>query len=413
MRKFHGWKIVGAGSAIQFLQAGLLYQAFGAYVAVLAEERGWSKTALSGAAALKSAEAALLGPLLGWLVDRFGSRGLIRIGIVILGLGFMLLSRIDSIGGFYGAIVVIAIGASFSGFFPVNVGVMNWFERKRARALSAVGFGLALGGTCVPLVAWSMQAWGWRETAFASGVVFILAGLPLASVFKRRPEDVGQTVDGLPPPETVRGTPAATPSASGLTARQALRTSAFWLIAGGHGSALFVVTAVNVHAISHIHDGLGYSLSHAALAITFMTVSQIGGVALGWLLGDVFDKRHLCAVCMLMHASGMLLLTYAQSPLYIAGFAVLHGVAWGLRGPLMQAIRADYFGLRAIGKILGLSLIIVSIGQIGGPLVAGIMADQTGNYQLGFTVLAGLSLLGALMFLAARPPDRVPEQALA
>ncbi|GAA5236458.1 MFS transporter [Verticiella sediminum] len=407
MRKFYGWKIVGAGCAIQFLQAGLLHQAFGAYVSVLSDERGWSKTSLSGAAALQSAEAALLGPLLGWLVDRFGSRGLIRLGVAILGLGFMLLSTIQSLGTFYGAIIVIAIGSSLSGFFPVTVGVINWFERKRARALSTVGFGLALGGTCVPLVAWSIQTWGWRPTAFASGVLIIAAGLPLASLFKRRPEDVGQTLDGLPPPVPDAGKPTADGEAAarqGLTARQALRTSAFWLLAGGHGSALLIVTAVNVHAISHIHHGLGYTLAQAALAITFMTIAQIAGVGLGWLIGDVFEKRYLCAGCMLMHASGMLLLAHAQSPLHIAAFALLHGMAWGLRGPLMQAVRADYFGRLAIGKILGLSLIVVSIGQIAGPLVAGVLADRMGDYRPGFTVLASLALLGSLMFLAARPP---------
>src|SRR5215210_8736427 len=97
MKIFYGWRIVIAGGAMQFLQALLLNQAFGAYVAVLVEERGWSKTSLSGAAALKSTETAVLGPVLGWMVDRFGAQGIIRTGIVIFGLGFMLLSRIDTL----------------------------------------------------------------------------------------------------------------------------------------------------------------------------------------------------------------------------------------------------------------------------------------------------------------------------
>ena len=102
MKIFYGWRIVAAGGALQFLQSLLLNQAFGAYVAVLVEERGWSKTALSGAAALKSTETALLGPIMGWMVDRFGAQGIIRAGIVMFGVGFMLLSQIDSLAGFYG-----------------------------------------------------------------------------------------------------------------------------------------------------------------------------------------------------------------------------------------------------------------------------------------------------------------------
>jgi MFS family permease len=88
----------------------------------------------------------------------------------------------------------------------------------------------------------------------------------------------------------------------------------------------------------------------------------------------------------------------------LVGFALLHGGAWGLRGPFMQAIRADYFGRRAIGMILGLSALIIVFGQIGGPLIAGYLADRTGNYLSGFTLLAVLVGAGALFFLFARRP---------
>jgi MFS family permease len=90
----------------------------------------------------------------------------------------------------------------------------------------------------------------------------------------------------------------------------------------------------------------------------------------------------------------------------VVAFAALHGTAWGLRGPFMQALRADYFGTRAIGMILGLSFMIVVLGQIGGPMIAGWMADQSGNYRSGFTTLALLAGLGSAFFLLARRPRR-------
>jgi MFS family permease len=189
-----------------------------------------------------------------------------------------------------------------------------------------------------------------------------------------------------------------------FTAKQALRTQAFWFISLGHGFALLVVYAVNVHAITHMKEGLGYSIGQASLVITLMTASQIGGVLLGWWLGDRFDKRRVAAVCMLMHAAGLLMLTYAQDYPMLVGFAVLHGGAWGLRGPFMQAMRADYFGRRAIGMILGLSSLIIVFGQIGGPMIAGLMADATGSYLAGFTLLAALVGAGSLFFLCARRP---------
>ena len=145
-RLFYGWYMVGAASALQCLQAGLITQSFGAYVAVLQAERGWSKTALSGAAALQQMEAAILGPVLGWFLDRFGPQGMIRAGVVVFGLGLMLLSHTETLGGFYAAFVMVALGGSLFGFFPVNVALINWFERWRARALSSLSFGLAVGG---------------------------------------------------------------------------------------------------------------------------------------------------------------------------------------------------------------------------------------------------------------------------
>ena len=404
---FYGWRIVGAAALIQFLHGGLLVQSFGAYVAVLSEDRGWSKTALSGGAAIQSLEGALLGPALGWIVDRFGARAMVQAGIVILGLGFIALSRIDSIGGFYGAIVLLALGSSLSGYFPLTVTLVHWFRRRRARALSIMSLGLAVGGVAVPLVAWVMQTYGWRSTAFASGIITILVGWPMARVLRRHPADVGEAEDGLPvqpAPTPAPGVDADLPPAPHYTAQQALRTRAFWLLALGHAFALLVVTAVNVHAISHMKEGLGYSVAQASLVITLMTASQVVGVLMGAALGDRWEKRYLAAGCMLAHMAGLLMLTYANHPLWLGGFAVLHGVAWGLRGPFMQAIRADYFGLQAIGMIMGLSAFIISLGQIAGPLVAGVLSDSTGNYRTGFTVLALIAGSGSALFLFAKKP---------
>ena len=392
-----------AGGALQFLQSLLLNQAFGAYVAVLVEERGWSKTALSGAAALKSTETAILGPVLGWMVDRFGSQHIVRAGIVTFGIGFMLLSQTDTLAGFYAAFVVVALGASMFSNFLVSVTIIQWFEKRRARALSALQFGGALGGIFVVAVAWSMQTFGWRATAFGSGVIAILVGFPLSRVIRSRPEDHGETVDGVPPAPKEIGH-VDVPSRRTFGAREALRTSAFWLIAFGHGFSLLAVTAVNVHVITHMKEGLGYSLAQASIIFSLVTVGQFFGVMLGWVIGERFVKRFICAGCMLLHAAGLLLLTYSTAFVVLAIAALVHGTGWGLRGPFMQAIRADYFGRRSIGTIMGLSATITVFGQIGGPLVAGVFADWTGNYRAGFTVLAVTAGLGSLFFLLAKPP---------
>jgi len=408
-RLFYGWYMVGAAVGLQFLQAGMVTQAFGAYLAVLSEEQGWSKTALSGAAALQQMEVAILGPVLGWLIDRFGPKVFVRCGVFVFGTGLCLLSQVQSLPGFYGAFIVIALGSSLCGFFPLNVALIHWFERKRARALSAMSFGLAMGGIMVPLVAQSITSFGWRPTAFASGLLAIAIGLPLAFVIRNSPHEHGEVVDGIAPEPAAAsrsGDAAEQPQTRDFTAREALRTQAFWLISLGHGFALFAVHAVSVHAITHLKQHLGYSVAAASLVISLVTACQILGVLLGWVIGDRYRKRLIAAGCMLAHAVGLLLLTYAVSLPMVIAFAVLHGTAWGLRGPFMQAIRADYFGRSAIGMILGLSFMIIVIGQVGGPIIPGIFADITGDYRLGFTIIAVLAGLGSGFFVLAKKPKR-------
>ena len=397
--------MVGAGCGLQFLQAGLLHHAFGGYLAVLQDDRGWSKTELSGAAALQQMETAIIGPLLGWIMDRSGPQGVIRLGVAMFGAGFMLLSLTDTLLEFYAAFIIVALGSSMCGFFPINVALINWFERRRARALSSLSIGLAMGGMFVPIVGWSLMTFGWRTTAFASGVLAIVVGMPLAMVIRRRPEDYGETVDGVPhAPDSATVGEEFHSISRDFTAREALRTPAFWLLSLGHGFALLVVGAVNVHAIAHMKEALAYTVSGAALVIMLVTVFQIGGVMIGWAIGDRFEKRFIAAACMVMHMLGLLALTYATSLPWVIAFAALHGTGWGLRGPFMHAIRADYFGRSAIGMILGLSFMIIVIGQVGGPMIAGILADVTGNYRLGFTLLALLAGLGSTFFVLAKRP---------
>ena len=408
-RIFYGWYMVGAGCAMQFVQSMLFMHSFGAYFAVLRDDRGWSKTELSGAAALHQLEAAILGPLLGWFIDRFGPQGVIRAGVVIFGVGFILLSYIDSLPAFYGAFIVTALGGSLCGFFPLNVALIHWFDRYRARAISSMQLGLPLGGLVLPLIAWAFAAWGWRTTAFASGVIIIAVCLPLSFVFRRSPGDIGEVMDGM---GTLSGDSGLNPveerrdPTRDFTPREAMRTRAFWLLALGHSFALSVVSGVNTHAITHMKEGLGYTIEGASLVILLQTLAQLGGTGLGAWIGDRYDKRILSAYCMLGHMTGLLFLTYATGPAMIIAYALIHGLSWGLRGPFMQAIRADYFGRSAIGMILGLSFMIIVIGQIGGPMIAGILADLTGNYHAGFTTLALLAGLGSVFFLLAKRPER-------
>lgn len=408
----------------------LLQRSFGAYVLLLEREFAWSKTTFSGAFALQQVESGLLGPFQGWLIDRFGPRMTMRIGTLLFGGGLIGFSFVDSIPTFYLAFVVMAVGSSLAGFFPISVTIVNWFIRRRATAIALMQTGFAIGGLLVPLVALSLAMFGWRATAFGSGILAIVVGLPLVQIMRHQPEHYGLLPDGAKPVAAAPtkavaagATGSARPvtrAATDFTAREALHTRAFWFISLGHSAALLVVQAVNVHAILHLNIALGYTVAEGSAVIALLTGTTIAGQLLGGLLGDRFNKRYLLTGCMIGHAIGLLALAYVSGIGPIPGgfwliivFAVAHGLGWGIRGPLQQTLRADYFGRASFGVIMGFSNMLVVLGSIIGPLFAGIMADLFGNYRMGFTILAVMAGAASLFWLFATPPTpprRQPPQ---
>ena len=400
---FYGWWIVAASSGVQWLASVLWMQSYGAYMVLLQQDFGWSKALVAGAFALTRIESGILGPLQGWLVDRFGRRLILSIGTVLFGVGFILFSRVDSLLTFYLTFALIALGSSLGGFATLMVSLVNWFSRHRSKAIAASQLGFSIGGMSVPIVILALHAFGWRATAVASGLLVLVIGLPLVQVVRHRPEAHGERADGYALPQVDSGPGVA--AVQDFTARQAMRTRSFWLISFGHALALLTVSSMLVHLIPHLTEGLGYSLPAAGLIVALMTAFQLLGQLSGGFLGDLFSKRLICVACMFGHTGGLLLLTYADTLIGVVGFTVLHGLGWGTRGPLMVSLRADYFGPTSFGTIMGFSSLIVMLGMASGPIVAGYMADQSGNYESGFTLLALLSLLGSVCFFAATPPD--------
>ena len=405
---FFGWYIVAAAGGIQMLSGMLWMQSYGAYMVLLQEEFGWSAALIAGAFALTRIESGILGPLQGWLVDKYGPRPVLTAGILLFGTGFILFSFVHSILTFYLAFVLIAVGASIGGFATLMVSLVNWFSVHRAKAISLSQVGYSVGGLCVPLVVLCLEAFGWRTTAVISGITVFLVGLPLVHLVKHRPAEMGETVDGL------KHIPKAAPIAHDLaawdgfskdfTAKEAMKTRSFWLISFGHAAALLMVSSVMVHLVPHLTRGTEFSLSEAAFAIALLTGFQLAGQLVGGYLGDRFNKRLICFSCMCAHALGLVLVAYADSFMDVFAFAALHGLAWGIRGPLMVALRADYFGPTYFGTIMGFSSLIVMLGMSGGPIFAGYMADVYGDYERGFSYLAAAVFLGSFCFVFATPP---------
>lgn len=389
-----GWSTVAGGTIIQVLISGLLTQTFGGYVVLLRAEFGWSSTLLAGAYSMFRVESNLLGPFQGWLNDRLGPRRIMGTGVLLLGVGFLLFAGVSEVWQFLAAFFLMAVGASFAGWQTLVVAIVRAFRRNRSLPMSVAKLGVGIGGLAAPLVLGMLAWWGWRTTAVVSGItVLVLGSLCMLMVERRRGIPV-EADDGA----------AAAPVTGGYSARQAMRTPAFWFLSLGHTSAVVIVSGLMVHLVPYLIDELGHTLQSASFVVAGMVTMQLLGVAAGGLLGDRLSKRVILVLTMLMHGGGVLCLTLAGGQVLVVAFMVLHGLAWGARAPLIQALRADYFGAASFGTITGFSSLLVMVGNIAGPLLVGVLYDTTGDYRLGFWLLAASGAAGALFFAFARPP---------
>jgi len=412
LRQFHGWRVSLAGSVIWALQSLVWSQGYGNIAVVLEKQFGWSKTFLAFGASLRSAEAAVLGVPLGVALKRYNIKLIMRAGAVAQTVGFLILSQIQNQAGFIVAVAVITIGATLAGFLTITATVVGWFERKRARALSFSSMGFAVGGVCGPLMVWGFRVFGWRWTVAVAGTVLGAAVWKLAGTMGVRREDTGEHVDGVDPLDIVTGPRAEGVQDAHFTTGEAVRTHSFWMIALGHGSALLVVSSVITLLPLYLTEDRGFSAGKAALIAGIVPLFQFIGTFTGGYLGDRFNKRLIAGTAMLMHGSGLLAMVYFDSWITIGVFVMLHGLAWGARGPQMAALRADYFGSSSFGPIMGISSLIITVFAVAGPVLAGFLADRTGDFKLGFTILSLGTIVGFVFFVFATPPKRIPASAI-
>ena len=399
---FYGWWIVLCTAGIQYSSALFWMHSYGAYVVMLQEEFAWSAAIVSGAFALTRVESGLLGPVQGWLTDRFGPKVILIWGNVTFGLGFMALAFIDSVWTFYAAFVVVAVGGSLGGFATAMVSIVHWFDRNRSKAVAGSQLGFSLGGLSVPLLTLMLQWLGWRVTAFLSGCLILLLTVPLSMLVRHYPSEIGEVPDGKVHPRHINGSRPLPERA--FTTVQALRTRSFWFLAIGHAVTLLTVSTTMVHLLPHLTRSLGFTLTFASTFLPLLFICQLIGQLIGGVLGDRFDKRLLCTICLLAHATAMFIVAFASSGVWVISFTLLHGFAWGIRAPLLVSLRAEYFGPQIFGKILGFTSMVTMIGMTIGPLVVGILYDEFQNYWIGFSTIGVLTLIGSAFFYYAKPP---------
>ncbi len=412
---FYGWWLAGLAALVMVIGTVPLFQGMTAWFVVLEQTFGWNRTQLSLAFSLTRVEGSIMGPISGFLIDKLGPRRMVLVGMIILGLGFVLLSRIQNLWQFYLAFVVMSSGAGLGTWMPMMTALNSWFLRRRSIAMAIAMEGFSLGGVLlVPLLVWSIDPDvigrpGWRATAMFIGIATMLIAFPLSRFIRNRPEDYGELPDGrarLAAVSTPTGANALVEE-SGYTWQQAIRTSAFWLITWGHACSSIVIITLMVHLGPMLTDR-GMSLQTVGWVVATMTGAAAVFTMVGGFIGDRIPIRISIAGFSALQSVAVVVLLLANSVETALLFAVIMGIGFGARNPLTTSIRGVYFGRRAFASITGISMVPMNLLSMAAPLFAGIMFDLQGSYLLPFGVVAAVCFLGSGLFLFLGEPTPAP-----
>ena len=407
---FYGWWIVIAGGLGMSITAGINFHGFGNFIIPLTNEFGWNRTTISGLFSLARMESGLLGPLEGWLVDRVGPRRLMIVGIPLMGVGYILMSRVNSLAAFFFVyIFAITLGNSLGMSTPMAASVANWFNRKRGLAFGIMWSGVGLGGFFVPAVGWLIAAYNWRIASIVIGVFIIVMGIPIAALMRHRPEPYGYMPDGEEPDtddETGEVRRRQQPDLSqDFTAREALMTSSFWYLTLSIAARSLVSGGVGLHLVPYFVD-LGASDVFAATLAGAVGVLSIPGRFGLSAVSDYLNRRYVMAVSLFLMTIAIVFMARATSVTQVLPFLVLYAAAQGGISVIPQSLIAEYFGRRAYATIQGFRGTIQMIGIIIGPLVSGYVFDTTGSYEWAFMGFGAASMVSLGLVLLMRPPKR-------
>ena len=395
---FYGWVVVGAAFVSHFLSYGTLVVAFGLFLPAMAESLQVGRAALAGTFGLARLVSAAVAPALGMLVDRRGPRLLTASGTILVAAGALLLAGAHT--GWHvvlGYAVVMAIGGVALGELSADATVTRWFVRRRGRALAIATMGLSAAGIVVPLpLAYAITHLGWRGAWVVMAVAVVALGTVAALAMRARPEDHGLVADGT------AATPDAPPEGS-LTARQALRTPAFWLLLVGTNLGGLALFGVNIHLYSYLGDR-GLAPPTAAAVVTLLYVLHTGAKPVWGLIAERLHVRYCIAVCYAGGGAGLLILLTSPSLAAVLVFTVVYGLTRGAQSFVTSLAWAEYFGREAQGAIRGLAAPARFVASAAGPVLGGWLYDATGRYEGALLAFALAFLLGGLVAATARAP---------
>jgi MFS family permease len=392
-RRWRDWWVVFAclGCQIGMGTGGYIFPVF---LKPVVEDLGWSRTDYALANPIMSTTVALVGPLVGWAVDRRGARPVLVAGSLLMSAALVLVGRMATTVQFYAIALLVGTGVACLGDLPTGRAVADRFRSARGLALGAVYIGSNIGGALVPLVATVLAAGAsWRAGFTGIGSVLWIALLPLAlSVGRSAPTAAAASTED---------------TAVGNNWRDLLRERDFWLLFWVLFAFYLYRLGLNTHLVAFLGD-LGYSSLEAAGSFSLtLAIGIAGKLAVGAIADRIGARISVIGIFLLIAIASALLLAPTTRGV-IPAFLVLHGFATAAEDVVVPLLIAQRFGVEHLGRVYGALLLALVPGGTLGPVVAGKVFDATGSYREVFAAFVVANVLAVLALVAVRTTPTRP-----
>ena len=402
-RFYYGYFVVIGAFFIMVVSWGL-YIVFGIFFDHLLDEFEWTHAVTSGAYSLSSIISGMLGIVMGGLTDKFGPRLVVTFSGVFLGIGYILMSQVNSTWQLY-LFFGIIVGIGMSGLWvPLLTTVARWFTKTRSLMTGITISGLTVGQIIGPLVISRLiDKYEWRDTYIIIGVFGMIVVVLAAQLLRRNPGDserVGLDGDNKPQ-STASGIP------TDFSLKEAVHTVQFWLTTGVFLCFGFIAYGLTVHMVPHI-TRLGIPEITAASVLSISGgVGVIGNFVLGGLVGDRIGNRKSFIIGLVLAIAALAWLVPAKELWTLYVFAVILGLALGSMGTSESPLAARLFGLTSHGLIYGVMGLGFTVGGALGPFIMGYIYDVTDSYRTAFLVCIALGVVGLILMAILKPTRRL------
>lgn len=375
--------MVGAtGFLSLFSLVGIMFYGLPFFYDFWVQEFGWTRATVTSGNAFAKVFVGLLGFFAGWFIDRYGPRRLMLAGILMGGIAVIGLSQMTQLWHFYIFYLFNALGYMCGGPLPNQVLISRWFSKSRGKAMGIAYLGIGIGGMLVPQAArWLNAHFGWQLALMILGMAMIAIAFPMAWFVKENPE--------VNPQEKL-------PEEKKIPLTGILKSWPFYLLVIGSMCSIGAVSGTSQNLKLFFSLDLKYSQGEAANVISLMLASSIiGRLFMGW-LADRIPKKYVMVLIYCLVAGSIPLLYYVSTPGVVYLFAILFGIGLGGDYMIIPLMAAELFGVRVMGRVMGIILTMDGLGEAFAPMLVGWLRDKSGSYANGFAALIVLAAIGTL-----------------